>query len=59
VSERIREGDTVHVTDPTGVEHEAIADSPIEGGQILVRFTTRGRAQLVPAKHVRKANDTW
>lgn len=57
---RIREGDIVHVTDPRdGVEHEAIADGPVENGEVWVRFTTRGREMPVPAKHVRKVADGW
>ena len=56
---RIREGDIVHVTDAEGVEHEGIADGPVENGEVWVRFTTRGREIPVPAKHVRKVADAW
>jgi len=58
MNERIGEGDIVHV-DRYGVVHEAIADGPIENGEVWVRFTTRGREMPVPAKHVRKVADAW
>jgi hypothetical protein len=59
VTERIVEGDIVHYRDPDGVTHEAIADAPPKRGEILVRFTTRGRAVLVPATRVTKASNQW
>ena len=58
MNERIQEGDIVHVTQ-YGVVHEAIADGPVENGEVWVRFTTRGREMPVPAKHVRKVADAW
>ena len=40
----IGEGDIVHVLDLDGTTiHEAIADGPVEHGEVWVRFTTRGR----------------
>jgi hypothetical protein len=59
VSERIEEGDIVHYRDPDGTTHEAIADAPPKRGEILVRFTTKGRATLVPATRVTKASNQW
>ena len=58
MNERIGEGDIVRVTQ-YGVVHEAIADGPVENGEVWVRFTTRGREMPVPAKHVRKVADAW
>ena len=58
MNERIGEGDIVHVTQ-YDVVHEAIADGPVENGEVWVRFTTRGREMPVPAKHVRKVADAW
>ena len=58
MNERIGEGDIVHVNQ-AGVVHEAIADGPVENGEVWVRFTTRGREIPVPAKNVRKVADAW
>ena len=55
----IREGDIVRVTDPDGIQHEAIADGPVENGEVWVRFTTRGRETPVPAKCVTKVSNAW
>ena len=55
----IRAGDIVHVRDPDGTEHEAIADGGPENGEVWVRFTTRGKERPVPANRVTKVSNAW
>ena len=56
----IGEGDIIHVLDLDGTTiHEAIADGPVEHGEVWVRFTTRGREIPIPAKRVTKVSDPW